>query len=190
MQHSAIHDPRTISTPSQRLAWAARSNLRAKIAAKAGALQPPRILTFEIPNTPFGVPKIPPTRPVVKRDPPPVYRLWCDDLIAEATRQCRPARKMTVQDIQEACAAHYGRTRADVLSEVRRANFVRPRQVAMYLTRKLTDRSWHEMGRQFGGRDHSTGIHAFQKIERLVSIDPQVAADVAAIMAAISVRIA
>jgi chromosomal replication initiator protein len=54
----------------------------------------------------------------------------------------------------------------------------RPRQVAMYLAKQLTTRSLPEIGRKFGGRDHTTVIHAVRKIDELIKIDPAIAQDV------------
>ncbi|MFT3966634.1 MAG: chromosomal replication initiator protein DnaA [Sphingobium sp.] len=77
------------------------------------------------------------------------------------------ARRITIDEIQRACAAHY-RIDAGEMRSARRARAVaRPRQVAMYLAKKLTPRSLPEIGRIFGGRDHSTVIHAVRTIEAL-----------------------
>ena len=69
-------------------------------------------------------------------------------------------------------------SRADLLSSRRTANVVRPRQVAMYLAKTLTLRSLPEIGRRFGGRDHSTVLHAVRKIENLVSNDVALAEEI------------
>ena len=65
-------------------------------------------------------------------------------------------------------ARQYNVSRSDLLSSRRTANVVRPRQVAMYLAKTLTLRSLPEIGRRFGGRDHTTVLHAVRKIEALV----------------------
>ena len=68
-------------------------------------------------------------------------------------------------------ATQYNVRRSDLLSSRRTANVVRPRQVAMYLAKTLTLRSLPEIGCRFGGRDHTTVLHAVRKIEALVSKD-------------------
>ena len=68
------------------------------------------------------------------------------------------------QEIQRMVARQYNVSRADLLSSRRTANVVRPRQVAMYLAKTLTLRSLPEIGRRFGGRDHTTVLHAVRKI--------------------------
>ncbi len=87
-----------------------------------------------------------------------------------------PAR---ISEIQRACAKHYGVTLNDKLSDRRTAKIVRPRQVAMYLSKVITGRSLPEIGRRTGMRDHSTALHAVRKIESLLKIDPQLADDIA-----------
>ena len=69
-------------------------------------------------------------------------------------------------------------SRADLLSSRRTANVVRPRQVAMYLAKTLTLRSLPEIGRRFGGRDHTTVLHAVRKIENLVNTDNALAEEI------------
>ncbi|GAA3843539.1 chromosomal replication initiator protein DnaA [[Pseudomonas] carboxydohydrogena] len=80
-------------------------------------------------------------------------------------------RRVKIEDIQRVVARQYNVSRSDLLSSRRTANVVRPRQVAMYLAKTLTLRSLPEIGRRFGGRDHTTVLHAVRKIEALVSKD-------------------
>jgi chromosomal replication initiator protein len=68
-------------------------------------------------------------------------------------------------------ASHYGVSRADILSSRRTAVVVKPRQVAMFLAKTLTMRSLPEIGRRFGGRDHTTVLHAVRKIDALLQND-------------------
>ena len=75
-------------------------------------------------------------------------------------------------------ARHYNVSRADLLSSRRTANVVRPRQIAMYLAKTLTLRSLPEIGRRFGGRDHTTVLHAVRKIEGLVGNDTVLAEEI------------
>jgi chromosomal replication initiator protein len=85
----------------------------------------------------------------------------------------RPAepKRVRIEDIQRVVARQYNVSRADLLSSRRTANVVRPRQVAMYLAKVLTLRSLPEIGRRFGGRDHTTVLHAVRKIEALAGND-------------------
>jgi len=84
-------------------------------------------------------------------------------------------RRVKIDEIQKLVASHYGISRQDILSSRRTANVVRPRQIAMYLSKVLTLRSLPEIGRRFGGRDHTTVLHAVRKIEELVSKDRSLA---------------
>lgn len=86
--------------------------------------------------------------------------------------------EVTIEDIQRAVCKHYGVTRNDLLSPRRTANLAFPRQVGAYLARRLTQKSFPEIGRRFGGRDHATQIYAENKIAELIKVDPAVSADV------------
>jgi chromosomal replication initiator protein len=83
----------------------------------------------------------------------------------------REPKRVKIEDIQKLVATHFNVSRADILSSRRTANVVRPRQIAMYLAKTMTLRSLPEIGRRFGGRDHTTVLHAVRKIEDLVSKD-------------------
>ena len=83
----------------------------------------------------------------------------------------REPKRVKIEDIQKLVATHYNVSRSDILSSRRTANVVRPRQVAMYLSKVLTLRSLPEIGRRFGGRDHTTVLHAVRKIEGLTGSD-------------------
>lgn len=84
-------------------------------------------------------------------------------------------KRVKIDDIQKLVASHFNISRADILSSRRTANVVRPRQIAMYLSKVLTLRSLPEIGRRFGGRDHTTVLHAVRKIEELVAKDKSLA---------------
>jgi chromosomal replication initiator protein len=92
----------------------------------------------------------------------------------------RPAepKRVRIEDIQRVVARQYNVSRADLLSSRRTANVVRPRQVAMYLAKVLTLRSLPEIGRRFGGRDHTTVLHAVRKIETLAGNDSALADEI------------
>jgi len=83
--------------------------------------------------------------------------------------RAREPKRVKIEDIQKLVASHYSVTRADILSSRRTATVVKPRQVTMYLSKTLTLRSLPEIGRRFGGRDHTTVLHAVRKIEGLCS---------------------
>lgn len=91
------------------------------------------------------------------------------------------ARRITVDEIQKACAAHFKIDPSEMRSKRRARAVARPRQVAMYLAKKMTPRSLPEIGRIFGGRDHSTVIHAVRTIEQLRESNPDIDADVRAL---------
>src|ERR1700690_1118198 len=80
-------------------------------------------------------------------------------------------KRVRIEEIQRIVARHYNVSRSDLLSSRRTANVVRPRQIAMYLAKTLTLRSLPEIGRRFGGRDHTTVLHAVRKIEGLIGKD-------------------
>jgi chromosomal replication initiator protein len=87
-------------------------------------------------------------------------------------------KRVKIEEIQRIVARQYNVSRADLLSSRRTANVVRPRQVAMYLAKTLTLRSLPEIGRRFGGRDHTTVLHAVRKIENLVGNDSALADEI------------
>jgi len=82
-------------------------------------------------------------------------------------------RKVTVELVQQAVANHYQLELADMRSSSRDRKITLPRQIAMYLTRELTNLSLPDIGRNFGGRDHSTVMHACKKVERSQGQDQQ-----------------
>ena len=86
-------------------------------------------------------------------------------------------RRVTIEEIQKAVVEHYGIRMADMTSARRSRAVARPRQVAMYLAKQLTPRSLPEIGKKFGGRDHTTVMHAVRQIERLAGEDRTMAED-------------
>ena len=87
-------------------------------------------------------------------------------------------RKVTIEEIIRKVADHYNLRMTDLVSARRARVIARPRQVAMFLSKMLTSKSLPEIGRRFGGRDHTTVIHAVKKIEELRQIDNQIAEEV------------
>ena len=90
----------------------------------------------------------------------------------------REPRRVRIEDIQRVVARHYNVSKADLLSSRRTRTIVRPRQIAMYLAKVLTPRSLPEIGRRFGGRDHTTVLHAVRKIEGLIEGDKTLAEEI------------
>jgi chromosomal replication initiator protein len=82
-------------------------------------------------------------------------------------------RELTVEEIQKTVAAHFSIKISDLKSAKRLKALVLPRQIAMYLSRILTSCSYPEIGERFGGKDHSTIIHAIKKIEKHMEEDFQ-----------------
>lgn len=113
----------------------------------------------------------------VKPEPPPppakpMFPPVPDHLMVEAHRVLKsPAWDGSILKIQRAVCADYGVSMNDLVSSRRTADIVRPRQVAVYLCRRLTVKSLPEIGRKFGGRDHTTMIAAIRRIERLIASD-------------------
>jgi chromosomal replication initiator protein len=100
-----------------------------------------------------------------------------EEAIRDLVRQKEPKR-VKIEEIQRLVANHYNVSRADLLSSRRTATVVRPRQIAMYLSKSLTLRSLPEIGRRFGGRDHTTVLHAVRKIEGMVEKDNDLAGEI------------
>jgi len=92
-----------------------------------------------------------------------------------------PERRITVDEIQKTVADHFSLKQADLLSERRTRAVARPRQIAMWLCKQHTTRSYPDIGRRFGGRDHTTVLHGVRKIEELMPQDDQIARDVEAL---------
>jgi chromosomal replication initiator protein len=86
--------------------------------------------------------------------------------------------RIKIEDILKIVGRHYNVARTDLLSTRRSRTVVMPRQVGMYLAKKLTPRSLPEIGRRFGGRDHSTVLHAVRKIEEQLKRDDRLAREV------------
>jgi chromosomal replication initiator protein len=107
-----------------------------------------------------------------------------EDRLAESVRSARP--RITIEEIQRSVCAHFKLDKSDMVSKRRLRAVARPRQIAMYLAKEMTPRSYPEIGRRFGGRDHSTVIHAVRVIEGLRVTDSEIDADIAAIRRALN----
>jgi chromosomal replication initiator protein len=86
-------------------------------------------------------------------------------------------RKITVEEIQRKVSDHYNIRLSDLIGPKRLRGYARPRQIAMYLSKTLTNRSLPDIGRRFGGRDHTTVMHGVRRIEELKAVDSQIADD-------------
>jgi chromosomal replication initiator protein len=87
-------------------------------------------------------------------------------------------RRIKIEDILKVVSRHYGISRGDILSQRRHRSVVWPRQIGMYLAKQLTSRSLPEIGRRFGGRDHTTILHGVKKVEELMATDSQLNDDI------------
>ncbi len=105
------------------------------------------------------------------------------EITLEMTQECladilkASERKVTVEEIQRRVSEHYSIRLSDMIGPKRVRAIARPRQVAMYLSKQMTSRSLPEIGRRFGGRDHTTVMHGVRRIEELKASDSQIADD-------------
>ena len=88
-----------------------------------------------------------------------------------------------ISEIQAATCEYFGIAPSELMSSTRERRVSRPRQIAMFIARGMTRQSLPEIGRRFGGRDHTTIIHGIRQIERLIGEVPEVASDVIAVKA-------
>lgn len=106
----------------------------------------------------------------------PVTTEFAEEVLADMFRASR--RRITIDEIQKRVSEHFRIRHAEMVSARRAREVARPRQIAMYLAKQLTPRSLPEIGRRFGGRDHTTVIHAVRQIERLRGEDSEIDNDV------------
>jgi chromosomal replication initiator protein len=106
----------------------------------------------------------------------PIDTAFAEDVLSEMFRASR--RRISIDEIQKRVSEHFKIRPAEMVSARRAREVARPRQVAMYLAKQLTPRSLPEIGRKFGGRDHTTVIHAVRQIERLRGCDSDMDRDV------------
>ena len=105
----------------------------------------------------------------------PITMDLTQDCLADVLRASE--RKITVEEIQRKVSEHYNIRLSDMIGPKRLRSYARPRQIAMYLCKQLTTRSLPEIGRRFGGRDHTTVMHGVRRIEELRQQDGQIAED-------------
>lgn len=100
----------------------------------------------------------------------PISVALAERTLADLVR-AREARRVRIEDILRIVSRHYKVPRNELLSSRRSRDVVRPRQIAMYLAKSLTSRSLPEIGRRFGGRDHTTVLHSVRKVEQMMKDD-------------------
>lgn len=106
----------------------------------------------------------------------PITRELAEEQLSDILSACR--RRITIDEIQRTVCEYYRLDRNEMSSKRRARAVARPRQVAMYLAKVMTPRSYPEIGRKFGGRDHSTVIHAVKLVEQLRGEDTEMDNDV------------
>lgn len=106
----------------------------------------------------------------------PLDIAFVEDTLSDILRANQ--RRVTILEIQRQVSDHYRIRQADMLSPRRSRDVARPRQVAMWLAKQVTTRSLPEIGRHFGGRDHTTVIHAIRQVDKLRKADAEFDADV------------
>ncbi len=105
-----------------------------------------------------------------------ITRELAEEQLSDILSACR--RRITIDEIQRTVCEYYRLERNEMSSKRRARAVARPRQVAMYLAKVMTPRSYPEIGRKFGGRDHSTVIHAVKLVEQLRGEDSEMDNDV------------
>jgi Bacterial dnaA protein helix-turn-helix len=179
-----------VATPSQQRAAAARRERERKIAAHAhpdspiacpsASAQSPQ--TAPLRPSPPQAAETPPGR-LKKIDTPRKTWFWIVEEINP-----RAARRLSIEEIQAAVASYYRVARPELISARRTSDVVQPRQIAMFLARHLTPHSLPVIGRKFGGREHTTVLHAVRKIEALRARDGNLAGDLDAIARALAAQ--
>lgn len=157
-----LHDPFDGTTPSQRMAAFERSRRQARIAERAVTYKPP-VQRIEIKETPSE------TAVEITACNGQIV-LISERAIAEAKikfERVAPGdgSQVSIEKIQRAVCKRFEISRVDLISNRRTLKHVTPRHVAMYLAKTLTLKSLPEIGRRFGGKDHTTVLHAVRKIE-------------------------
>jgi hypothetical protein len=186
MHSSAIHDAYAGATPSQRDEAKARRARHSKIRARACEDTPIACLSASSRSAGVRTLAVAESEPIIteqdwverqRRNYKPWFSIDVDF----------PDRKIRVEDIQRATAKRYGITRAALVSERRVKELVTPRFVAMFLCKTIANKSLPEIGRGFGGRDHTSALHAVRRAAEMIASDPIVAGDVAAIKSVLGV---
>lgn len=166
-------------TPTEQAIAERRRNFKASIAAKAAELreQKTKAKLAAIQVAAVETPLI--RTPEVKEAEAPLGLPWFYILASEPVERSHP----TISDIKRAVCRRFNVTHNDLVSHRRTASITLPRQIAVYLCKQLTPFSYPMIGKNFGGRDHCTQIHAAKKIKRMVEEDPQFAAVISELLA-------
>jgi hypothetical protein len=137
-------------------------------------------LITQRPERSYGAPALEPESPpkaplIILRADFYYSNMWFYDLVKFVPIL---PEKVSFDLILRMVARHYHVSKMDIVSSRRTADIVRPRHVSMYLAKALTARSFPDIGRRFGKRDHTTVLHGFRKIERLMLTDEKLAAEI------------
>jgi chromosomal replication initiation ATPase DnaA len=165
-------------TPTQRACIERSQNFRASIAARAAELEHRKVnaaleaLCVVAREAPLSQTPLIQSAEAMPADAEPSPNWF---VVVEPKHGDFPS----IRDIQRKVCEHYGVTLIDILSRRRTADIVRPRQLAMYLCKKFTLHSLPQIGRRFGGKDHTTVLHSVQKMEHLCPRDAALAHDIA-----------
>lgn len=112
-----------------------------------------------------------------------------DDVFGPVTVERPKGTCPRVEDIQRAVARHFGISRLDMISRRRSSEIVRPRHVAAWFAREYTPRSYPEIGRLFGGRDHTSMLHAVRRIEDMRPFNGELESDIEKICAELGLQL-
>jgi chromosomal replication initiator protein len=151
--------------------------LRKKVAADGIEIADPQVLTFVAGRVSTNIRELEGALTRVVAFSSLTGRPMTVDLAQDVLREVFPqgeAAQVSIHRIQELVSERFGLSMAELTGDKRSQNIVYPRQVAMYLSRELTDSSLPKIGKEFGGRDHTTVIHATSKIARLIREDRSV----------------
>jgi hypothetical protein len=160
-----------------------------KIAARAHPDSPIACPSASVQSQQAGASRSRPSPPAVQARPERLKKMhapfktwfWIVDEINPS-----PPKRLSIEEIQTAVARHCKVAHPDLISARRTADIVRPRQIAMFLAKNLTPNSLPVIGRKFGGRDHTTVLHAVRRIEALRTHDKNLAGDLDAIRRALA----
>jgi hypothetical protein len=169
-------------TPTQRQAFERRRNFRATIAARAAELEQRKIRQqlAAIPVAAIEAPLIHvPEVVVVEPSEPTPAENWFV-ILGDDGRQ-----RHLIRQIQSVVCQHFNKKLSDMYTRRRTADIVLPRQIAMFLCKDMTPHSLPEIGRRFGGRDHTTVLHAVRKLTYMIERSPKFAEEIQIIRAKI-----
>lgn len=170
-------------TPTQQQIIDRHRAFRASIAARAAELRKP--------SSPPPSAGLPPQAVAAEPDPPVKYLLpppsmsvvWPAVASGDAIDDEAPVPRIQIEQIIRVICAHFGIVKSVLISHRRIGRLVHARQIGMHLARQLTDRSYPEIGRRFGNRDHTTAMHADRKIAALILNDAALAHEIALLVA-------